>query len=176
MAPMTTAGPVGQDPPRDAGSTPIPVGAPGRRNAPEPEPGDDAHVVTVFAAVGGQPFFDRLVGRFYEHVAGDEVLLRLYPDPVDLGPATERLALFLGQYWGGPTTYSDRRGHPRLRMRHQPYVIGPVERDHWMAAMLDALEATLPDAPLDDELRGRVRGQMTAYFEMAADAMVNAPG
>ncbi len=172
---MTADGPEGQEPTRDAGSTPIPVGAPGRRNAPEPQPGDDDHVVTVFAAVGGQPFFDHLVERFYAHVATDDVLLRLYPEKVDLGPAAERLALFLGQYWGGPTTYSDRRGHPRLRMRHAPFTIGAEERDHWLAAMLEALEATLPESPLDDELRGQVRGQMTAYFEMAADAMVNAP-
>lgn len=136
---------------------------------------DDADVaVTIFAAVGGQPFFDRLVGRFYEHVATDEVLLRLYPDQHDLGPAQERLALFLGQYWGGPATYSDRRGHPRLRMRHAPFTIGAPERGHWLAAMLDALERTLPETPLDDDLRAVVGERMREYFTLAADHLVNA--
>ncbi len=147
---------------------------PGRRN-PEQHGEDDAYQVTIFSAVGGQPFFDHLVDRFYDGVAADEVLLRLYPDQVDLGPARQRLALFLGQYWGGPTTYSDERGHPRLRMRHAPFVIGATERDHWMAAMLTALESTLPEAPLDDELRAAVGERMREYFAMAADGMVNAP-
>ena len=83
-------------------------------------PDEETHQVTVFAAVGGQPFFDHLVERFYAHVAADPVLLQLYPEQRDLGPARERLALFLGQYWGGPDTYSSERGHPRLRMRHAP--------------------------------------------------------
>lgn len=128
----------------------------------------------MFQAVGGQPFFDRLVERFYEHVATDEVLLRLYPEQDDLGPARERLALFLGQYWGGPTTYSDERGHPRLRMRHAPYVIGEDERDHWLHAMFDALDHTLPETPLDDELRAVVDERMREYFVMSAAAMMNA--
>src|SRR6478752_9035444 len=84
---------------------------------------DDAtHQVTIFQAVGGQPFFDRLVDRFYDRVEADDVLLRLYPDQHDLGPARRHLALFLGQYWGGPATYNAERGHPRLRMRHAPFV------------------------------------------------------
>lgn len=148
---------------------------PPRRN-PEQHGEDDAYQVTIFSAVGGQPFFDRLVGHFYDRVATDEVLLRLYPDQVDLGPAHERLALFLGQYWGGPTTYSDQRGHPRLRMRHAPFVIGATERDHWLDAMLLALDATLPEAPLDDELRVAVGERMRDYFEMSATAMVNTQG
>ena len=152
---------------------PVPVPGPPRRN-PEHHGEDDTSQVTIFAAVGGQPFFDRLVERFYDHVASDPVLLRLYPDPDDLGPARERLALFLAQYWGGPTTYSDRRGHPRLRMRHAPYVIGTRERDHWVAAMLDALERTLPETPLDEEPRAVVGERMRSYFEMAADHLVNA--
>jgi hemoglobin len=129
--------------------------------------------VTVYDALGGHAFFERLVGRFYAHVATDEVLLRLYPDQVDLGPAEERLAMFLGQYWGGPATYSERRGHPRLRMRHAPFTIGDREKDHWLAAMLDALEQTLPGAPLDDDLRAEVGTRMRDYFTMAAEHLVN---
>ncbi len=142
----------------------------------EPEPDQEQHQVTVFAAVGGQPFFDRLVDRFYDDVANDQVLLPLYPDQVDLGPARRRLALFLGQYWGGPDTYSAERGHPRLRMRHQPFAVDDAARRHWVDAMLDALRATMPEAPLDDELREVVEQRMTEYFRTAADHMVNTPG
>ena len=125
---------------------------------PDPE-------VSVYETAGGAPFFTRLVDAFYAHVAADDVLLRLYPDPVDLGPARERLTLFLIQYWGGPTTYSDARGHPRLRMRHAPFAIGERERDHWLAAMTAALDELAPSAPL--------RERFDAYFAMAADAMRN---
>ena len=159
----------------DRSSGPQPVPGPPRRN-PEGHGDDDAYQVTIFSALGGQPFFDRLVDHFYDQVADDDVLLALYPDQDDLGPARRRLALFLGQYWGGPTTYSDERGHPRLRMRHVPFTIGDTERDHWLAAMLAAVDATLPDAPLDDELRDAVRGRMREYFEMAAANLVNADG
>lgn len=140
------------------------------------QPDEATHQVTVFAAVGGQPFFDHLVERFYAHVAADPVLLSLYPDQVDLGPAAERLALFLGQYWGGPDTYSQQRGHPRLRMRHAPFRIDPAAGEHWLAAMLDALEHTLPEAPLDDELTALVRERMVEYFTLSAEHMVNTPG
>ena len=137
---------------------------------------DEQHQVTVFQAVGGQHFFDRLVERFYEVVASDEVLLPLYPDQDDLGPARERLSMFLAQYWGGPTTYSETRGHPRLRMRHVPFVIGDAERDHWIAAMQRALDATMPDTPLDPELRDVVHARMSEYFTMSAAHLVNQPG
>ena len=80
--------------------------------------------MSLFEEVGGTPFFDRLVERFYEGVVTDDVLLPLYPEQSDLSGAKERLTLFLQQYWGGPTTYSDERGHPRLRQRHFPFVIG----------------------------------------------------
>ncbi|MEO2109120.1 MAG: globin, partial [Actinomycetota bacterium] len=122
--------------------------------------------MTVFEAVGGQAFFDQLVERFYALVADDDVLLALYPEQQDLGPARERLALFLGQYWGGPQTYSERRGHPRLRMRHVPFAIGTAERDHWLAAMSEALEATMPQTPLDDDLQAELHLRMSEYFEM----------
>ena len=133
----------------------------------------EEHHVTIFTAVGGQLFFDRLVDRFYVRVAADDVLLRLYPDQEDLGPARERLALFLGQYWGGPETYSEQRGHPRLRMRHMPFTIGDEEREHWVHAMEEALEETMPETPLDSDLREEVTVRMREYFAMAATAMVN---
>ena len=98
---------------------------------------------TVFEVVGGQPFFDALVERFYARVEVDPTLRPLYP--ADLGPGMRALALFLGQYWGGPPTYSAEKGHPRLRMRHAPFVIADRERDAWLAAMLAALDDA--DAP-----------------------------
>lgn len=134
---------------------------------------EEQHQVTVFAAVGGQGFFDRLAVRFYEVVADDDVLLPLYPEQDDLGPAAERLALFLGQYWGGPPVYSEQRGHPRLRMRHNPFVIGEPERQHWLDAMLVALDATMPETPLDPELNALVQERMVEYFTLSAQHMVN---
>ena len=124
---------------------------------------DDAD--SVYSAVGGASFFLALVAGFYARIAKDDVLLPLYPDQDDLGPAEQRLALFLMQYWGGPTTYSDVRGHPRLRMRHAPFVIGEIERDHWLAAMGGALD----DLNVPDDLRIR----FDAYFAMSAEAMRN---
>src|SRR5512135_3550109 len=109
------------------------------------------------------PFFVTLVDRFYALVAHDIMLRPLYPD--DLGPSAEHLALFLAQYWGGPTTYSESRGHPRLRMRHAPFVISQRERDHWMAAMLAALD----EADLESDLHQR----FVDYFTMAADHLIN---
>ncbi len=120
---------------------------------------------SVFEAAGGMPFFVGLVDAFYQRVAADEVLLRLYPAPNDLAPARERLTLFLAQYWGGPTTYSDARGHPRLRMRHAPFAVGEVERDHWLSAMTGALEELSP--------RPDLRARFDAYFAMSAEAMRN---
>ena len=121
--------------------------------------------LSVYDAAGGMGFFRALVDVFYREVAGDPVLLSLYPEPHDLAPARERLTLFLAQYWGGPTTYSDERGHPRLRMRHQTFAIGEAERDHWLAAMTVALDELAPAR----ELRERFEG----YFAMSAEAMRN---
>jgi hemoglobin len=119
---------------------------------------------TPYEQFGGHDFFVRLVGAFYEGVATDAVLRPLYPDQ-DLGPAEERLRMFLEQYWGGPTTYSDQRGHPRLRMRHAPYPVDPEARDRWLAHMRAALDRQgLPD-DLD--------AQMWGYLVNAAFAMVN---
>jgi len=100
---------------------------------------------TFYELVGGEPTFTRLVHGFYLRVADDPVLRPLYPEE-DLGPAEERFRLFLMQYWGGPTTYSDQRGHPRLRMRHAPFAIGPEARDAWLNAMgASLLELDLPE-------------------------------
>lgn len=122
--------------------------------------------VTFYEAVGGEETFHRLVHRFYQGVADDPDLRALYPEE-DLGPAEERLRLFLIQYWGGPTTYSQRRGHPRLRMRHVPFVIGMAERDAWLRHMRDAVDEL--------ELPEQLEKQLWDYFTMAAQSMVNAP-
>lgn len=122
-----------------------------------------------YAEVGGAPVFEKLVRRFYEQVAEDEVLRPLYPEE-DLGPAEVRLRMFLEQYWGGPRTYSDQRGHPRLRMRHAPFRIGYIERDAWLRCMHTAV-AEIDSQTMDDEHRK----ELIAYLEMAAQSMVNSP-
>lgn len=124
-------------------------------------------MTSFYETVGGAPFFEQLVDRFYEGVVTDEVLLRLYPEQDDLAGARERLTLFLIQYWGGPTTYSDERGHPRLRQRHFPFVIGERERDHWLAHMQVAIDAVSPS----DE----IRTQLSEYVANAAAHLVNQP-
>ena len=124
-------------------------------------------VHTFFDAIGGEPAFRRIVARFFEEVAADPILRAVYTDE-DLGPAEERLRLFLMQYWGGPTTYSDTRGHPRLRMRHHPFRIGLAERDAWLRAMGVALD----DAGLEEPHRAR----LWEYLESTANHMINAPG
>jgi hemoglobin len=126
--------------------------------------GEVAAPRTFYQAVGGEPTFRRIVGRFYELVAKDEVLRPLYPED-DLGPAEERLRLFLMQYWGGPHTYSETRGHPRLRMRHAPFRIGPTERDAWLRCMRTAVD----EAELDEEYRA----VLWNYLEMAANSLLN---
>src|ERR1700752_1903325 len=93
---------------------------------------------SIYELAGGEPTFQLLVQRFYAAVATDPVLRAVYPEE-DLSGATERLTLFLIQYWGGPSTYSQRRGHPRLRLRHQPFAIGQVERDAWLKQMTAAV-------------------------------------
>jgi hemoglobin len=119
---------------------------------------------TFYDAVGGHETFVQIVHRFYEQVADDPVLRPLYPEE-DLAPAEERLRMFLEQYWGGPQTYSQQRGHPRLRMRHAPFAIGPLERDAWLRCMRVAVD----EARLDPE-RHR---QIWEYMEMAAMSMMN---
>lgn len=119
---------------------------------------------TFYDAVGGEPTFRRLVGEFYAGVAGDPELRALYPEE-QLGPAADRLALFLMQYWGGPTTYHETRGHPRLRMRHVPFSIDAAQRDRWLRHMRAALDAiALP--PEQDKL-------LWDYFTSAAQTLQN---
>ncbi|MBB2910959.1 hemoglobin [Streptosporangium becharense] len=122
---------------------------------------------SFYDAVGGEETFRRLVHRFYEGVATDPLLQPMYPED-DFEGAEERLRLFLIQYWGGPNTYSSQRGHPRLRMRHNPFVIGPAERDAWLGHMHDAVASL----DLPDELEKR----LWDYLVYAAHSMVNAPG
>ncbi len=124
---------------------------------------------TFYDAVGGAETFRTIVSRFYALVAEDEVLRPMYPEE-DLTGAENRLRMFLEQYWGGPRTYSDQRGHPRLRMRHAPYRVGPIERDAWLRCMHTAV-ASIDSQTLDDEHRRA----LLAYLNMAADSMVNAP-
>jgi hemoglobin len=148
--------------PRIGRSAPIPVGAQPARPGGEAQP-----VVNLFEAVGGQPFFDELVERFYRDVAADPLLAHMYPD--DLTGPKRHLALFLGQYWGGPTTYSDERGHPRLRMRHVPFVIGEAERDAWLRHMAAALDSLV----VERDIHPAIEARMLDYFGMTADGMIN---
>lgn len=130
---------------------------------------DDAvDEISLYERVGGMSFFVTLVDHFYEGVVGDEVLWPLYPDQSDLEGAKRRLALFLGQYWGGPQTYMEERGHPKLRLRHMPFHVGPLERDRWLVHMAAAIEATSHDESLNQEL--------LAYFVPAAEHLRNDTG
>jgi hemoglobin len=124
---------------------------------------------SFYDAVGGAATFHAIVSRFYEQVAEDEILRPLYPDD-ELEDAEVRLRMFLEQYWGGPRTYSDQRGHPRLRMRHNPFQIGFLERDAWLRCMHTAV-ASIDSATMDDAHRK----QLLDYLEMAAQSMVNSP-
>ncbi len=119
---------------------------------------------SFYERVGGEAFFVGLVDRFYAGVAGDPVLRPLYPE--DLTEPKSHLAMFLAQYWGGPTTYGDARGHPRLRMRHAPFVIGVLERDAWLRHMEAAVRSGHL-APGDE-------AELLAYFTMAAQTLMNA--
>jgi hemoglobin len=118
----------------------------------------------LYLRAGGMPFFEELVDRFYAGVEADPILRQIYPEP-DLAGARHRLTLFLAQYWGGPATYDQERGHPRLRMRHAPFAIGPGERDRWLVHMRAAVAGM---TPLPD-----VAADLERYFEMAAQAMRN---
>jgi hemoglobin len=118
----------------------------------------------LYEALGGHQTFENLVSHFYALVTVDPILRPMYPD-TDLGEAAERLMLFLEQYWGGPTTYQDTRGHPRLRMRHAGFHIGPKEQAAWLRCMKSAVDEI--QAP--DELKA----QLWSYMEFAAASMVN---
>jgi hemoglobin len=120
-------------------------------------------MTSLYEQVGGQPFFDSLVERFYEGVGDDAVLRPMYPD--DLTEPKRHLALFLAQYWGGPGTYSDERGHPRLRMRHAPFVVDEAASEAWLTHMAAAVRA----ASLPDELESA----LLDYFTNAAAFLIN---
>ena len=121
---------------------------------------------TVFQAVGGAETFDRVVDRFYEGVSADPGLRPMYPE--DLAASRRHLSLFLQQYFGGPGTYSEVRGHPRLRMRHFPFAIGQAERDSWMRHMRAAVEA--------ERLPPEAESMLLDYFERAASFLMNREG
>lgn len=121
---------------------------------------------TLYDRAGGRPFFETLTRRFYREVAGDPVLRPLYPDDDEgMEAARLHLELFLIQYWGGPADYNQLRGHPRLRQRHAPFVIGAAERDAWLRLMTGAVKAA-GLAPLDEM-------QLLGYFTTSAEHLVN---
>jgi len=127
--------------------------------------GGDAVQGNFWEQVGGRPTFEKLVRAFYDGIRTDEVLLPMYPEQPDLEGAIQRLTGFLEQYWGGPTTYSEERGHPRLRMRHLPFKVNPDARDRWLLHMRAAVD-TLELPPLQD-------ATLWGYLDRAAHAMVN---
>lgn len=121
---------------------------------------------TFYEQVGGEETFRRLVHRFYQGVAEDPLLRPMYPEE-DLGPAEERLTLFLIQYWGGPRTYSDQRGHPRLRMRHAPFTVDRAAHDAWLKHMKDAVDSL--------ELPAEHEKTLWNYLVYAAGTLINTP-
>lgn len=121
---------------------------------------------TVYDRIGGHETFVALVREFYRGVADDPPLRDLYPEE-DLGPAEVRLRMFLEQYWGGPTAYSEQRGHPRLRMRHHPFRVTPAQRDRWLLHMNTAIDS------VSDRMSAIDEQQVRAYMAHAAQAMVN---
>lgn len=124
-----------------------------------------SNTVTVYEAAGGHETFVKLVDAFYAGVATDPPLRALYPE-ADLGPAADRLRMFLEQYFGGPHTYQQQRGHPRLRMRHAPYAVTPDQRDRWLRHMLAALDSVALPPAVDLVIRD--------YLVGAAEFMINA--
>ena len=128
----------------------------------------EAESISVFDAVGGMAFFERLVDHFYDGVETDNVLAPLYPEAPDFAGARHRLTLFLAQYWGGPTTYAEERGHPKLRMRHFPFPVGPLQRDHWMLHMTNAVKLSGASPEIEHTL--------IDYFVRAAEHLRNDTG
>lgn len=121
---------------------------------------------TFYEEIGGEAFFTDLVSQFYAQVAIDPILRPMYPES-DLKAAALRLQWFLEQYWGGPTTYQENRGHPRLRMRHAQFHINIAAHDAWVKAMRTAVDGV--------EMKPELKVQLWTYLEMAAAAMVNQP-
>lgn len=137
---------------------------------------DAVNEMTMYERVGGTTFFEHLVDTFYEGVATDDVLAPLYPEYPDFTGARHRLTLFLVQYWAGPTTYSDERGHPRLRMRHMPFTIAEPERDHWLAHMINAVTIATSALDVAGHERHAIANELMAYFRPAAEQMRNNTG
>lgn len=150
----------------EARSLPQARTAPADPEQADPEQADPAPADSLYARAGGDAFFVGLVDAFYGRVAQDPVLRPLYPD-ADLQAANERLRMFLIQYWGGPTTYSQRRGHPRLRMRHAPFPVGDTQISAWLQNMRGALDQVDAAPEIDAEL--------WAYFQHAAPSLRNQP-
>jgi hemoglobin len=121
---------------------------------------------SFYEEIGGESFFTDLVSQFYAQVAVDPILRPMYPE-TDLKAAALRLQWFLEQYWGGPTTYQENRGHPRLRMRHAEFHINLAAHDAWVKAMRTAVDGV--------EMKPELKAQLWSYLEMAAAAMVNQP-
>lgn len=119
---------------------------------------------TVYEAVGGRPYFERLIDAFYRGIESDELLRPMYPE--DLTQSRLNMVDFLGQYWGGPTAYSDRKGHPRLRMRHVRFPIDEAARNAWLTHMRNAIDAT-------EGASEEIKAGMNDYFAMAADHLLN---
>lgn len=151
-------------PPRPCAAGPIREGSRASGHNGSVRRGDEE---TFYDAVGGHDTFVRIVDRFYAGVAEDPELRALYPE-ADLRPAATRLTMFLEQYWGGPSTYSDQRGHPRLGMRHAPFAVTPDARDRWLSHMRTAIEASgMPQERAQE---------MWEYVHRAAHFLVNSPG
>ncbi len=145
----------------------LPNDRPPNDQPPNDQPPGPA-TVTLYEAAGGMSFFVALVDAFYAGVETDDVLLPLYPEAPDLTGARHRLTLFLAQYWGGPTQYDAERGHPRLRMRHMPFVVGPLQRDRWLHHMSAAVAATAPSNEIAEALM--------RYFVPSAEHLRNDTG
>ena len=123
---------------------------------------------TPYDEFGGEAFFEPLVAGFYARVAGDDLLRPMYPE-ADLEPAERRLRMFLIQYWGGPKSYSEERGHPRLRMRHAPFPVTTAAKDRWLLLMGQSLD----DVSGEQNLEPAMRERLWQYLTMAADSMLN---
>lgn len=121
-------------------------------------------MATLYEEVGGRATFARLVDLFYAGIESDPLLRPMYPDE-DLGPARHRMTTFLAQYWGGPKTYGDERGHPRLRLRHVDFAIDDQARIRWLAHMRSALDQL--------EISEEHRDVLWSYLDRAALTMVN---
>ncbi|ALE06174.1 globin [Arthrobacter sp. ERGS1:01] len=151
----------------EASSAAAPAAVPTAATAPATAPGEKDEATgadTFYDQIGGHATFAKLVHVFYQGIAGDELLRPLYEDE-DLGPSERRMLMFLEQYWGGPRTYLEERGHPRLRMRHMPFAVTPEARDRWLLHMRAGVDA-IHLSPLHE-------ATLWDYLERAAHSLVN---